>query len=169
MIVDRIENTARYLAINQGFAPALAFLRRPDLQELPVGEYAIDGDRVYAMVSKAPGRKKELALLEIHERYIDVQLVLSGVDTMGWKSRSYCEKPAEAYDPQADIQFFEDQPDAWIPIHAGEFAIFFPEDAHMPLISSGEIHKVVVKIKGAPAQGNRIWDAPPSALPGPTF
>jgi hypothetical protein len=27
---------------------------------------------------------------------------------------------------------------------------YFPEDAHMPLISSGQIHKVVVKIAAAP-------------------
>jgi beta-galactosidase beta subunit len=28
--------------------------------------------------------------------------------------------------------------------------IFFPEDAHMPLISSWQIHKVVVKIAASP-------------------
>jgi beta-galactosidase beta subunit len=28
----------------------------------------------------------------------------------------------------------------------GEFAIYFPEDAHLPLISDGELQKVVLKV-----------------------
>jgi beta-galactosidase beta subunit len=43
-------------------------------------------------------------------------------------------------------QFFTDPPEAWLPVHNGTFAIFFPEDAHLPLISPGQIHKVVVKV-----------------------
>jgi biofilm protein TabA len=50
------------------------------------------------------------------------------------------------YDQESDIQFFADNPDAWIATESGAFVIFFPEDAHMPLISSEQIHKVVVKI-----------------------
>ncbi len=146
MILDVLENAHRYLALHKGFAQAFEFLRRSDLQELPVDTYEIDGERVYAMVAKDPGRKKEDALLETHEKYIDIQLVLAGTDTMGWKPKSLCKQPAVEYDSETDIQFFEDEPDAWLPTQRGTFAIFFPEDAHLPLISSGQIHKVVVKI-----------------------
>lgn len=146
MILDVLENAHRYLALHQGFAQAFAFLRRPDLKELPVDTYEIDGKRVYAMVAKELGRKKEDALLETHERYIDIQLVLAGTDTMGWRPKSLCLQSAGAYDPETDLQFFTDEPDVWLPTQSGAFAIFFPEDAHMPLISSGQIHKVIVKI-----------------------
>ncbi len=149
MILDVLENAHRYLNLHKGFSKAIEFLLRPDLKELPVGKYEIDGECVYAMVSKEPGRKKEDALLEIHEKYIDIQLVLSGTDTMGWKSKSLCKNPTGAYDPQEDIQYFADEPDAWIATKSGSFVIFFPEDAHMPLISSGQLHKVVVKIAAA--------------------
>jgi YhcH/YjgK/YiaL family protein len=67
MILDILENAHRYLALHKGFAKAFDFLLRPDLKELPVGKYEIDGDRVYAMVSKNTGRRKENALLETHE------------------------------------------------------------------------------------------------------
>ncbi len=146
MILDILENAACYLALNEGFAKAFEFISRPDLQELPVGKYEIDGDRIYAMVAREPGRRKEDALLETHEKYIDIQFILAGTDTMGWKPKSLCKQPTQGYDQKADIQFFADQPDAWLATESGVFAIFFPEDAHMPLISSGEIHKVVVKI-----------------------
>ena len=149
MILDVLENADRYLALNEGFAKAFEFLTRPDLQELPVGKYEIDGDRIYAMVAKEPGRKQEDALLETHEKYIDIQFILAGTDTMGWKPKSLCMQPTEGYDQTRDIQFFADQPDAWLATASGAFAIFFPEDAHLPLISSGQIHKVVVKIAAA--------------------
>ncbi len=146
MILDSLENAHRYLSLNKGFPKAIEFILRPDLSDLPVDKYEIDNGRVYAMVAKDPGRKKEDALLEIHEKYIDIQLVLAGIDTMGWKSLSSCQHPTGTYDTESDIQFFSDDPDAWLPIGQGFFVIFFPEDAHMPLISDGKLHKVVVKV-----------------------
>ena len=44
------------------------------------------------------------------------------------------------------INCAHDEPDAWLATKSGAFAIFFPEDAHMPLISAGQLHKVVVKV-----------------------
>lgn len=146
MILDVLENAHRYLALHQGFAKAIEFLLRPDLLDLPVDRYEIDGDRVYAMVAREPGRKKDDALLETHEQYIDIQLVLAGTDEMGWKPKSSCQQPSGAYDHAEDIQFFADAPDAWLPVGPGIFVIFFPEDAHLPLISAGQLHKVVVKV-----------------------
>ena len=146
MILDVLENAHRYLVMNKGFAKAIEFILRPDLKKLPVGTYEIDRECVYAMVSKDFGLKKEDALLETHEKYIDIQLVLAGTDDIGWKPKSLCKQPAGEYDQESDLQFFADKPNTWLSIESGEFAIFFPEDAHMPLISSGQIHKVVVKI-----------------------
>jgi len=146
MILDVLENAHRYLALNNGFTRAFDFLMRPELKELPVDKYKIEGERVYAIVAKDPGRKKENALLETHEKYIDIQLVLAGTDDMGWKPKSSCKHPTDEYDPETDIQFFSDEPDSWLSTGSGVFAIFFPEDAHMPLISLGQIHKVVVKV-----------------------
>lgn len=149
MILDVLENAPRYFALNPCFAKAFAFLAQVGLKDLPVGKYAIDGERIYATVAREEGRSQEAALLETHEKYIDIQLILAGTDTMGWKPKTLCQQPTSKYDPQADIQFFADQPDAWLATESGAFAIFFPEDAHMPLISSGQIHKVVVKIAAA--------------------
>lgn len=146
MILDVLENAHSYLVQNKGFSKAIEFLLRPDLNELPVGRYEIDGSRVYAMVAKDPGRKKEDALLETHEKYIDIQLVLAGTDDMGWKSKSSCENPTGEYDKKSDVQFFADDPDLYLPVKRGRFVVFFPEDAHMPLISEGQLHKVIVKV-----------------------
>ncbi|MFW2368491.1 MAG: YhcH/YjgK/YiaL family protein [Desulforhopalus sp.] len=146
MILDVLENAHRYFALNKRFAKAFDFLSRSDLGELPVDKYEIEEDRIFAIVAKEPGRKKGEALLEIHKKYIDIQMVLAGTDTMGWRPKSSCKEVSEQYDPITDLQFFGDEPDSWLAVKSGVFAIFFPEDAHLPLISSGKIHKVIVKV-----------------------
>lgn len=146
MIIDTLGNTRCYLPLNKEFEKAFEFLMRPDLKELSPGRYEIDGARVYALVMKEDGRRKEDALLEAHERYLDIQFVLAGTDEMGWKPRSSCKQPTAEFDSETDVQLFADEPDVWIPTGPGTFAIFFPEDAHMPMISLGTLHKVVVKV-----------------------
>ena len=147
MILDILENGRSYLSLDPGFAAAFEFLMRPDLKDLPDGRHEIDGDRIYALAVRGPGRKREEAMLEAHELYADIQLVLAGVDTMGWKPTSACVQPADDYDPATDAQFFKDDPDAWVATRAGAFVIFLPGDAHLPTISDGDIHKVVAKIR----------------------
>lgn len=146
MILDVLENGRNYSGLHSGFDRAFDFLARPDLAELELGRHEVDGDNVYALVAREPGRKKEGAQLEAHEKYIDIQLVLAGNDEMGWKPTSRCKGPAGEYDPEKDFQLFDDEPDAWVMTKPGMFAVFFPGDAHMPLISSGALHKVVVKV-----------------------
>ncbi|MFT5699967.1 MAG: biofilm protein TabA [Desulforhopalus sp.] len=146
MILDTLKNAERYEPLHKSFSKAFQFLQRPDIDRLEVGKYEIEGDAVFAIVAKDQGRAKNEAQLEIHNKYIDIQLVLAGVDEMGWKARSGCTEIVDAYDPESDIQFFTDIPTAWFittPLH---FAIFFPEDAHLPLISTGIVHKIIVKI-----------------------
>lgn len=146
MILDKLENAQRYAALNVGFGKAFDFLLHNDLKNLPVDRYEIDGERVYAMVVKDAGRTKEEAKLETHRDYIDIQVVLGGTDTMGWKPAVACSTPCGEYDTDNDLQFYDDEPDSWLATGAGAFAIFFPEDAHMPMVSTDPLHKIVVKV-----------------------
>ena len=97
----------------------------------------------------AAGRSRNRAKLECHRKYIDIQLVLEGTDEMGWKPLLDCHKPLADYSTEKDIQFFSDAPASWIATPPGAFCIFFPEDAHAPLVSEGNIRKVILKIAAA--------------------
>lgn len=152
MILDALSRSDRYLELHPLFARAFAFLRGTDLYALEPGRHAIDGERLFAIVEACAGRTRAEARLECHRRYIDIQLVLEGVDEMGWKPLAECIDPATDYDAARDIRFFNDAPSSWIATPAGSFCLFFPDDAHAPLVStlkgtsSGMIRKVVVKI-----------------------
>ena len=147
MILDTLDNADAYASLNPHFAAAFAFLRRKGLDRLPEGRHEVDGDAVYAVVAKGMGRKPEDALIETHDLYIDIQYVLHGTDTMGWKTRRDLGPETDASDLRNDVAFYQDKPTSWCAVQPGMLAIFFPEDGHLPMISDGELHKVIVKVK----------------------
>jgi len=146
IIINKLQHAERYFNVHPAFEKAFAFLRQDGLAELAADRYEIDGDRLFCMISKGPGRSRSEAKLEAHRKYIDIQYVIAGTDEMGWKPTADCKLIDTSYDAEKDIEFFKDQPDSWTPVPAGSFVIFFPQDAHAPLVGSGEIHKAVLKI-----------------------
>jgi YhcH/YjgK/YiaL family protein len=146
MILDRLQNSARYVPLHPKFAEAFAFLSQARLAELAPGRHEIVGTQVYAMVAKGEGRPREVALLEGHRKYIDIQMVLSGVEEMGWRPHTAESPVATPYDAAKEAALYSGQPDAWVTVRPGQFAVFFPEDEHAPLVGKGEIRKVIVKV-----------------------
>jgi len=146
MILDRLNRAERYYPLHPAFAKAFEFLRRPELCAMAHGKYAIDGEKVYATISEVDARPREGAKLEAHRKFIDIQVVLAGVDEMGWRSVSTCDKLDTPYNEEKDYLLYADAPDAWVAVHPGAFTIFFPDDAHAPLIGKGKLTKVVVKV-----------------------
>ena len=146
MILDRLERAELYNTLNPHLVRAFAFLRQEGLKDLPDGRVDIDADNLYAVVLRAQGQPAEKAKLEVHRKYIDVQYLLSGSDQMGWKDIKLCANSRGPYDPQADAQIFDDTPSASLNVGPGDFAVFFPHDAHAPGIGTGPFHKVVVKV-----------------------
>ena len=150
MILATLAEADRYAALHPLFSRAFEFLRNTDLKTLAPGKHDVQGEQLFAIVEACDGRTRAEAKLECHRRYIDIQLVLEGVDEMGWKPVAACVDPATDYAAARDIRFFNDTPSNWIATPPGAFCLFFPEDAHAPLVGQGRIRKVVMKIAVQP-------------------
>lgn len=146
MIIDHLQRAQRYLSTHPGIRAGVEFLRRPDLKQLAAGRHELDGHRLFAIVALDQGRGREKSLLEFHRKYIDIQYLAVGVDIIGWRPTELCDRIATPYDEEKDIGFFYDRPETWAEVPDGYFAILFPEDAHAPLATTGNVHKVVVKV-----------------------
>lgn len=146
MILSTLSQSDRYAALHPLFPRAFEYIRNTDLKSLAPGVYPIVGDDLLAIVEHMPGRTRAEAKLECHRRYIDIQLVLEGVDEMGWKALAECHDPVSDFSAEKDIRFFHDAPATWVATPPGAFCIFFPEDAHAPLVGTGKIRKVIFKI-----------------------
>ena len=51
------------------------------------------------------------------------------------------------YDPEGDCALYADRPTSWLHLVPGQVAVFFPEDAHAPVIGEGKIRKMIAKVK----------------------
>jgi YhcH/YjgK/YiaL family protein len=149
MIFSTLSQSDRYTALHPLFPRALEYIRNTDLLALTPGRYPILDKQLFVIVENVVGRMREAAKLECHRKYIDIQLVLEGVDEMGWKALADCTQPVSDYSAEKDIQFFHDAPASWVATPPNAFCIFFPEDAHAPLVSTGSIRKAIFKIATA--------------------
>ncbi len=147
MIIDNLSNAKKYFSLNPRFEKAFNFIQSNDLSQLEEKKYEVDGKEVYATYMVRQGLAPEAAKHEAHDSYIDIQLCVAGKESFGWSYRPDCKSVKDAYNPEKDIIFYADKPDTFVEIKPGQFVILFPEDVHMPLVGSGEIKKLVVKVK----------------------
>ena len=148
MIVDTIKNAPKYFSAHPLFAKAFEFIGQTDLANAADGKSDI-ADGLKAILSNAPGKTKEAscAKFECHNKNIDIQLCINGVETIGWKPREKCVTPNGDYNAEKDVQLYHDAPDTFFALTDGQFAIFFPEDVHAPMIGEGNIKKLVIKVR----------------------
>lgn len=145
MILDTLNNVHNYVNLHPQFGMVFDYLLHTDFAALTDGKRQLDGTDVYIDLATIQGRQH--APLEAHRQYIDIQLPLSGTESIGWKPQETCLCPTAPYDTARDIIFFDDAYDTIIPVACGQFVIFFPNDAHAPAMATGTLRKIVVKIR----------------------
>ena len=148
MIIDTLTNASKYTGLHPLFAKAFDYINQNDIANLPDGVSEI-AEGLKLIVNTANGKTKEasLAKFECHDKNIDIQVCVKGFETMFWKPREKCVTPNGDYNPEKDVRFFSDAPDMSFQLTDNQFAIFFPEDVHAPMIGDGEIKKLVFKVK----------------------
>ena len=147
MIIDTLANAEKYIGLHRNFQKAFEFIRSKDWSTVEPGKFPIQGDELHASVSLKDGVKTNDAQFEAHNHYIDIQVCPAGSEKLGWKPRKNCKEQKTAYDPEKDVTFYSDRPETYFELHEGQFAIFFPDDVHAPMIGEGPIRKLVVKVK----------------------
>ncbi len=130
---------------------AFAFLQSLETAA-ETGRRILRGDDLYAGIDVYTTKAREAAKLETHRKYVDIQVLLSGTEMIDVYPKSSL-KVSEPYLPERDAEFYHVParvPPVRVTLTPGRFAVFFPEDAHMPCLNAGlvplEVRKVVVKV-----------------------
>lgn len=144
MVIDKIENLEKYASLNPLFSQAIEFLKSTDLNAHEIGKVKLQGDDLVVNFAQARPKTKEEAKLETHNRFIDIQIPLDGVEVMGYTPRA--DLPDAEYNPEKDITFYLGLAESYLTIKPGMFAIFFPEDGHAPGVTPDGVKKVIVKV-----------------------
>lgn len=151
MIIDNIKNAKLYYNLEARIKKALDYIQQTDLKNLQPGKYEIDGDNIFALISEYETKPESEGKLEAHKKYNDVQYVIEGEELMGYSPLGN-QQVLEPYKEENDIIFYrgENHLSGFCRITAGMFAIFFPEDVHMPGICAEKkcpVKKLVIKVK----------------------
>ena len=135
------------LMTNPYYAKAIEYIKTTDLNALENGKHYIDGDNLFVNIMDSNMKTPEQARLEVHDRYIDIQIPLSRTETFGVKPRCECTQPDGEMNVEKDVMFFKDFTEDRFTAEIGEIVTFAPDMAHAPLIGEGVIHKAVFKVK----------------------
>lgn len=149
MIIDILSTAEKYFCVHPLFEQAFEYIKSLNLDTLEAGKYEIDSDQLRAIVSNKSGMTaaESAAKFECHDKHIDIQLCIKGKEQIGWKPRNACTQQKDEYNVEKDVVFYNDAPDMYFQLTNNQFAIFFPEDVHAPMIGEGEIKKLVIKVK----------------------
>jgi biofilm protein TabA len=150
MIYDNLTRCALYPQ-NSLFERAFAFLKTLGTGS-PCGKTVLQGDDLFVGIDEYQTKKRETARPETHRTYIDIQVLLSGSEQIEVFSAANL-IGGDPYDAGRDLRFY-DRPakaEAVLSLEPGKFAVFFPDDAHMPGLQNGTaaetVKKAVAKIR----------------------
>ncbi|MCM8711690.1 YhcH/YjgK/YiaL family protein [Clostridium sp. SYSU_GA19001] len=148
MIIAALKDAERY-CYNDKMQRAFKFLKETDLQSLEIGRYSIEGDDIFALVQAYNTRKEEECRFESHQRYMDIQFIIEGVEKM---SCIHVDRLVLTENDliKGDKAFYKaDCVGSELIVHKGDFVIFYPEDGHKACIAVDEpcfVKKVVLKV-----------------------
>ena len=147
MIIDKIENLKMYESVNPLFAKVVEFLAQNDLDKLEAGKHEIVGKDLFVNIQMAKGKTPDEAVIETHNKMIDIQIPITAAETFGYTQRE--QLPEVEYNAEKDITKIPDlAADSYVTCQPGMMAIFFPQDGHAPCIAGvPEIKKAIFKVK----------------------
>lgn len=148
MVYDKIDNIETYKCLSEDIYAGLKFLQQaqPDIEN---GVHVIN-PRVKAIVSEYETKAVNENGYEAHRKFIDIQYLLKG------REKNCCLpfeklKETKAYSEEKDAAFYEAEvPAQELMLGDGYFAIYWPQDGHMPCLIAGraeKVKKVVVKVE----------------------
>ena len=150
MIYDNINHLELFKGLSEDIYEGLKFLRNVDA-DIPEGVYHIN-PRVKAIVSEYETKRQNENGYEAHRANIDIQYLISGSEKIACLPVEKLEE-TKHYSDETDAAFYSSDiniPPQEMIIGDDYFAIFFPQDGHMPQLcvkAPLAVKKVVVKIK----------------------
>lgn len=145
MIVCPYKELVRYASVIPGLQEAMDAIAA--MGSWQCGTVPLSGgNRI--MVQEGISTPVEGRLCEAHRKYLDLQYIVEGEETVGWAPLDTL-TPAGDFREENDIGMYEGPVD-FMRIAAGHCYVVFPEDAHMPAVhldAPHEFKKMVVKLK----------------------
>ncbi len=147
MILSNLNNRVELERLHPLMPRLFEFLESHDVLSMPLGIHEIVGRDLFINNCAPDLFTPENAPIEVHRDYIDVQVVLEGEETMGWKPLEEIATWRGEYDEAKDVRFSDERCHHFVTLKAGELTVFYPEDGHAPAIGTAPIRKFIAKLR----------------------
>lgn len=146
MIIDNLKNLEKYVSLNPLYKDVIEFIKANDLNALPEGKTFIKGDDLFVNIQIAKGKTKEEAVMETHNKMIDIQIPLDTEEEYGYIARE--DLPEVEYNAEKDITKYPGiMGICYVKAKPGMFCIFDTQDGHAPCVAPQPIKKAIFKVK----------------------
>ena len=142
MIYDSIKNSRLYEGLGPDFRAVFEFIGKTDFEKTAPGRYPFKGD-VYYMVQSYETKPESEGFFEAHRKFIDLQYIVSGRERHGFAHLPVL-KQKDPYNGEKAFASYEGKGSSLV-LDKGYFAIYFPEDAHMPNLRAGSAAEKTIK------------------------
>ncbi|MHC4782932.1 MAG: NanQ anomerase/TabA/YiaL family protein [Planctomycetota bacterium] len=150
MILDQFESSLIYAGLGKKIAIGLGLLNEDSVCNAAPGKYEVDGENLFYIVDEYETKPVQEGRLEIHRKYLDIQYIVSGEECIGVAPLEGLTEET-VYDGKRDLAFYKFEPSmSKLHLKQGMFAIFWPNEPHMPGRSINKtemVKKIVVKIR----------------------
>lgn len=138
MIFDKLINIKKYKNIpNVNLIADFFESNKSKISQLQEGDMEIKGKELYVKILRYVPKKAEENNFESHKIYVDVQVIISGIENMQITGIDNVEH-IDGYDAIKDVQFFSAKDNiSDIIVRKDEFIVFSQGEVHKP----GCIHK----------------------------
>lgn len=146
MILDYLNRREIYNSLSPVFAEAMDFAL--SVKDKPVGRYE-QGD-YFALVQEMDTVALADKKFELHRKYLDVHIVLSGEEVIEYEDITLL-TPGDEYNAEKDIQRLTGT-GCPVVVKEGMFCLVFDHDGHKTgcfLEKTGKLRKIVLKIPQA--------------------
>ncbi len=148
MILDSLKNAALYYGVHPRLERAFELIAANDWATMEPGIHELDGRDIFVNLIVGELKRDEDAKLEVHNEYIDIQILIEGdAEGFGWSERKDLCKPIAEFSTEKDVQLFDDVPQTVYLLRKGQFSILLPEDGHAPMRGNGAVRKIIAKVR----------------------
>lgn len=154
MIIGNINHLELVPFLPKKLKEAIEYVKTNINSNTPVGRYDIDGNNSFVLVQEPTTRDINSALPEFHNKYLDIQILLTGLEGMAVSKRPPHTEIVEDKLAEGDIAFNQTAEDETVfTLFPDDFVIFYPNEVHKPLCAINNkitgIRKIVVKVAAA--------------------
>jgi len=151
MIKKSLDYPLEMLELPECIKNALASVEKIDFSSLEEGKYMLEDGSKLIFSEYETQSFENIVRVEGHKKFIDIQIVFEGEETIGVLSAGQIQNKSE-YDEMNDVwtaKIVAEKID-FIKLKKKDFLVLFPTDAHAPQLAGGKepvlVKKGVIKV-----------------------